>query len=222
MSKYTHKKTGNALEGKIRRATGEAIVPRALKSRDLRKSLNHETVERSFGSFYPQFGGSAGTAYDASSGVVFKENRAGSKSAPKPTKFTWDVALTLDSSSEVKLAYMYKGDFYEIKHTAGDSKSFEVSATMPHEFAPVGTPSDIAFWIDSPIGSYSSDTYLVYCGDVPFISNDGGTSKINFVTADPNNPLLGDLVQTDQTKRDWMVGIFDKESAPTTVSILNF
>ena len=221
MRKYKNGKTGNALEGKIRRATGEAIVPRALRSRDLRKSSNHETVERSFGSFYPQFGGSSGTSYDASSGVVHKENRAGSKSAPKPTKFTWDITL-IDSSSEVKLAYMYKGDFYEIKHSEGDDKSFEVSATMPHEFAPVGTPSDIAFWVDSPIGSYSSDLYRVYCGDVPFISNDGGTSKINFVTADPNNPLLGDLEQTNQTKRTWMVEIFDEESAPTTVSILNF
>lgn len=41
-----------------------------------RTNAKHETVEQMFGSGYPKFGASLGTAFDGANGVISKVNRA--------------------------------------------------------------------------------------------------------------------------------------------------
>lgn len=155
---YKHSKIGNSSKSKSRR-DGSTTIPINQRDAEARKAANHQTVERAFGEFFPQFGSSLGVSYDKSTGLIEKLNLArsvkshGETAASTPQTIKWNI--TDNTTFGLIVAYALNGAYLPITPVGGE---YEISSVFPTDWSQVldpngtfttapaaNTPADIAF-----------------------------------------------------------------------------
>jgi len=191
---YKHSKPGNSSKGKTRR-DGTVVIPKSLRAKEIRKAENHETVERFFGEFYPQFGSSVGVSYDKDTGEVSKTGRTPSVKTYEAPATSSSIVWSVDSPfPAVTIAYAFNGAYLPITPAGTE---YTISAVFPTDWsnvvdpdnlftaAPaVGTPADIAIIVGS-ISNPAPATFRFIDSPTPITPQMFGA--VSWVSADVNH-----------------------------------
>ena len=205
---YKHNKLGNLTKGKTRR-DGSTIIPRGLRDKEIRKASNHNTVERAFGEFYPQFGSSIGVSYDKDTGEVSKTSRVPSvKSYEAPaasTSIVWSVDI--QGNTAPIIAYVFNGAYLPI---TPNGTEYTISAVFPTDWSNVvdpntvftvapaaGVPADIAV-ISGSISNPAPATFGFRDSPGPIQPQMFGA--VTWVSADVNHMFFVQPLTTAQVK----------------------
>jgi hypothetical protein len=139
---YKHSKPGNSSKGKTRR-DGSVVTPKSLRAKEIRKAENHETVERVFGEFFPEFGSSLGVSYDKDTGDVTKAGRTPSIKSFVPSAGPADIVWSIQSpfsNTDVIIAYAYNGAYLFITPTGTE---YTISSVFPTDWTNVVDPDNV-------------------------------------------------------------------------------